>query len=129
MHRLAPISILLLAPAVAAAGQGARPPTFSASDQLTAAKALCGDVSRGTVKDTIGGTPEVVKGFVAADKRSICIELLSRTARRRRDRTARMLSWQNPPRRGARQARRESMQIRHEGRLAQDCPSRTFRCM
>jgi hypothetical protein len=77
MHRLAPISILLLASAVAAAGQAARPPMFSANDQLAAAKALCGDVSRGTVKDTLAGTPEVVKGFVAADKHSICFELLS----------------------------------------------------
>jgi hypothetical protein len=77
MHRLALISILLLASAAAAAGQKARPPMFSANDQLGAAKALCGDVSRGTVKDTLSGTPEVVKGFVAADKHSICIELLS----------------------------------------------------
>lgn len=77
MHRLVPISILLLASAVAAAGQEARPPMFPANDQLAAAKALCGDVSRGTVKDTLAGTPEVVKGFVAADKHSICIELLS----------------------------------------------------
>lgn len=77
MQRLTPISILLLASAVAAAGQDARPPMFSASDQLAAAKALCGDVSRGTVKDGLSGAPTVVKGFVAADKHSICIELLS----------------------------------------------------
>jgi len=77
MHRLAPISILLLASAVPAAPQKAGPPMFSANDQLAAAKALCGDVSRGTVKDDLSGTPEIVKGFVAADKHSICIELLS----------------------------------------------------
>src|SRR5262249_23456908 len=44
---------------------------------LAAAKALCGDVSRGTVKDNIGLTPEDIKGFVAANKHSICVELLS----------------------------------------------------
>jgi len=77
MPRFAPISILLLAAAVPAVAQDARPPAFSAADQLAAAKALCGDVSRGTVKDDLAGTPETVKGFVSADKHSICVELLS----------------------------------------------------
>jgi hypothetical protein len=77
MHRLAPIAVLLLASAVPAFAQVPGPPALPANDQLAAAKALCGDVSRGTVKDDLGGTPEAVKGFVAADKHSICIELLS----------------------------------------------------
>ena len=77
MHRLAPLSLLLLSWAVRAGAQEPRLPSFSANDQLAAAKALCGDVSRGTVKDDLAGTPEVVKGFVGADKQSICIELLS----------------------------------------------------
>src|SRR5262245_9060560 len=71
---------ILLTPAVLAVPAVAQEPvrpSFPAGDQLAAATALCGDVSRGTVNDDIGGTPEVVKGFVAADKRSICIELLS----------------------------------------------------
>jgi len=79
MHRrrLAPISILILAAAVPAFAQEPKLPAFSAADQLGAAKALCGDVSRGTVKDNLSGTPETVKGFVSADKHSICVELLS----------------------------------------------------
>src|SRR5262245_29599180 len=77
MHRLALIAILLLASAVPAFAQEPRLPTFSATDQLAAAQALCGDVSRGTVKDGLGGPPETVRGFVSADKHSICIELLS----------------------------------------------------
>jgi hypothetical protein len=71
---------ILLAPAVltiSVIAQGPAPPSFSAGDQLAAARTLCGNVSRGTVKDDIAGTPEVVTGFLAADKRSICIELLS----------------------------------------------------
>lgn len=77
MPRLTPIAVLLLASVVPAFPQEPRLPTFSANDQLAAAKALCGDVSRGTVKDNIGLTPEDIKGFVAANKHSICVELLS----------------------------------------------------
>src|SRR5262245_12778754 len=77
MQRLAPVAVLLLAAAVSAFAQEPVLPAFSPADQLAAAKALCGDVSRGTVKDDLAGTPEIVKGFVGADKRSICIELLS----------------------------------------------------
>jgi len=77
MHRLAPVAVLLLFWTVPAVAQQPTLPAFSANDQLAAAKALCGDVSRGTVKDDLAGTPEVVKGFVGADKQSICIELLS----------------------------------------------------
>jgi hypothetical protein len=79
MHRLAPIAVLLVACAVPAFAQEPRLPPFPATDQLAAAKALCGEVSPGTVKDDISGTPEALKGFVAADKHSICIELLSAT--------------------------------------------------
>src|SRR5262245_31726347 len=77
MPRLAPIAVLIVVSAVPALAQQPKLPPFSGSDQLAAATTLCGDVSRGTVKDDLAGTPEVVKGFVSADKHSICIELLS----------------------------------------------------
>jgi hypothetical protein len=71
------MAVLVLSSAVHAFAQAPKLPAFSPNDQLAAAKALCGDVSRGTVKDDIAGTPESVKGFVAAGNESICIELLS----------------------------------------------------
>ena len=77
MQRLWPLPVLLLFWSAPAIAQQPTLPLFSANDQLAAAKALCGDVTRGTVKDDLAGTPEVVKGFVGADKQSICIELLS----------------------------------------------------
>ena len=71
------IAVVLLASAAPAAAQEPGLPPFLAAEQLAAAKALCGDVSRGTVKDNISGTAEAVKGFVGADSHSICVELLS----------------------------------------------------
>jgi hypothetical protein len=69
--------VLFVALVLSLRTQDPKLPAFSAGDQLAAAKALCGNVARGTVKDTIGGDPEIVKGFVGSDHRSICIELLS----------------------------------------------------
>jgi len=67
-----------LMPRAAATGAGvAQPPTFSAQDQLSAARALCGNVTRGSATSNMGPKPETVNGFLSPDKQTLYVELLS----------------------------------------------------
>jgi hypothetical protein len=68
--------VLLTATLVSAVAQPPLP-AFSADAQLRAARALCGEVTRGTASDTLTSTTDTVSGFLSSAGDTLYVELLS----------------------------------------------------